>query len=161
MEEEYIAGVDIGGTWIRVALCTKDLREDNIKKKTSKTLKETNLSISNLVCEILSEILTENQIKKEQLIGIGVASAGPLNIHSGVVFNNANLGFRVIPLKEPIEQNLKDALARKDSSGKLWEYLWMFRPPLIELNDYTDDIDSPEAYEQFYSDLLDAVNQDN
>jgi glucokinase len=105
MEKEYVAGVDIGGTWIRVALCTKDLREDNIKKKTSKTLKETNLSISNLVCETLSELLAENQIKKEQLIGIGVASAGPLNIHTGVVFNNANLGFRVIPLKEPIEQN--------------------------------------------------------
>lgn len=105
MEEEYIAGVDIGGTWIRVAICTKDLREDNIKKKTSKTLKETNLSISNSVCEILSELLAENQIKKNQLIGIGVASAGPLNIYTGVVFNNANLGFRVIPLKDPIEKN--------------------------------------------------------
>ena len=105
MEEEYIAGVDIGGTWIRVAICTKDLREDNIKKKSSKTLKETNLSISNSVCEILSELLAENQIKKNQLIGIGVASAGPLNIYTGVVFNNANLGFRVIPLKDPIEKN--------------------------------------------------------
>ncbi|MFX0028163.1 MAG: ROK family protein [Candidatus Hermodarchaeota archaeon] len=105
MEEEFIAGVDIGGTWIRVAICTKDLKEDNIKKKTTKTLKETKLSISNSVCEILSELLEENQIKRDQLIGIGVASAGPLNIHSGVVFNNANLGFRVIPLKEPIKQN--------------------------------------------------------
>ncbi|MFX1280234.1 MAG: ROK family protein [Promethearchaeota archaeon] len=106
MKEEYIAGVDIGGTWIRVAICTKDLKEDNIKKKTTKTLKETNLSISNSVCEILSELLEENQIEREQLLGIGIASAGPLNIQSGVIFNNANLGFRVIPLKKPIEQNL-------------------------------------------------------
>jgi glucokinase len=104
MEEEYIAGVDIGGTWIRVALCTKDLREDNIKKKSSKTLKETKFSISNSVCEILSELLAENHVRRDQLIGIGIASAGPLNMHTGVVFNNANLGFRVIPLKEPIEQ---------------------------------------------------------
>jgi glucokinase len=105
MKEEFIAGVDIGGTWIRVALSTIDLREENIKKKTFKTLKETNLSISNSVCEKLSDLLAENHIRKDQLIGIGVASAGPLNIHTGVVFNNANLGFRVIPLKEPIEQN--------------------------------------------------------
>lgn len=105
MEEEYIAGVDIGGTWIRVAICTKDLREADIKKKTSKTLKESNLSISNSVCESLSDLLNENNVRRDQLIGIGVASAGPLNIHTGVVFNNANLGFRVIPLKGPIEKN--------------------------------------------------------
>ncbi|MFW9864751.1 MAG: ROK family protein [Candidatus Thorarchaeota archaeon] len=103
MEEEYIAGVDIGGTWIRVAICTKDLNERNIKKKNKRTLKETKFSISNSVCEILSEILRENHIDREQLLGIGIASAGPLNIETGVIFNNANLGFRIIPLKEPIE----------------------------------------------------------
>ncbi|MFX1376004.1 MAG: ROK family protein [Promethearchaeota archaeon] len=105
MIEEYIAGVDIGGTWIRVALCTKDLNEENIKKKITKTLKETKFSISTSVCLLLSELLMENEVKKEQLIGIGIASAGPLNIETGIVFNNANLGFKVIPLKEPIKES--------------------------------------------------------
>ncbi len=103
MGEEYIAGVDIGGTWIRVAICTIDLREDNFRKKTARTLKKNKFSISTSVCEILSEILSENQIERKELLGIGIASAGPLNTSTGVVFNNANLGFRVIPLKEPIE----------------------------------------------------------
>ena len=76
----------------------------NIIKKKTRTLKETKFSIGNSICEILSEILMDNQVKKDQLIGIGIASAGPLNIDTGVVFNNANLGFRVIPLKEPIEE---------------------------------------------------------
>jgi len=102
IKEEYIAGVDIGGTWIRVAICTRDLNVENIKKEKSRTLKETKFSIGNSICEILSELLMENQVRKSQLIGIGIASAGPLNIDTGVVFNNANLGFRVIPLKEPI-----------------------------------------------------------
>jgi len=101
--EGYIAGVDIGGTWIRVAICTIDLREVNFRKKIARTLKENKYSISNSVCEILSEILKENQIKKKELLGIGIASAGPLNTNTGVVFNNANLGFRIIPLREPIE----------------------------------------------------------
>lgn len=108
IKEEYIAGVDIGGTWIRVAICTKDLNEDNINKKTSRTLKETKFSISNSICEILSELLIENQVQRDQLIGIGIASAGPLNIDTGVVFNNANLGFRVIPLKEPIVERFPE-----------------------------------------------------
>jgi glucokinase len=103
MGEEYIAGIDIGGTWIRVAICTIDLREDNFRKKTARTLKKNKFSISTSVCEILSEILRENQIERKELLGIGIASAGPLNTNTGIVFNNANLGFRVIPLKEPIE----------------------------------------------------------
>ena len=101
--EGYIAGVDIGGTWIRVAICTIDLNEANFRKKSTRTLKKNNLSISTSICEIFSEILKENHIEKNELLAIGIASAGPLNVDSGIVFNNANLGFRVIPLREPIE----------------------------------------------------------
>jgi len=104
MVQEYIAGVDIGGTWIRVAICTKDLNEELIKKKKSRTIKETKFSIGKLVCELLSEILEENLIKKDQLVGIGVASAGPLNIETGVVFNISKFGFKEISLRDPIEQ---------------------------------------------------------
>lgn len=99
----YIAGVDIGGTWIRVAICTIDLNEVNIRKKSTRTLKENRFSISTSICEILSKLLKENQLEKKNLLAIGIASAGPLNTDSGVVFNNANLGFRTIPLRDPIE----------------------------------------------------------
>ena len=102
MEDKYIAGVDIGGTRIRVAICTADLKEENIKKRITKTLKENKYSISKTVCSLLSEILKEYDVKNEQLLGIGIATAGPLNIEKGEVFNNANLGFREIPLKNPI-----------------------------------------------------------
>jgi len=103
VDEKYIAGVDIGGTWVRVAICTVDLNEKNIKKRIIKTLKENKYSISSSVCQILSELLSENNIQQDQILGIGIATAGPLNMEKGEVFNNANLGFRVIPLKEPIK----------------------------------------------------------
>ena len=104
IEADFIAGIDIGGTWIRVALCTIDLKESNIKKKKVRTLKEDKYSIGNSICNLLSELLEENHIKKERLTGIGIASAGPLNVVTGIVFNNANLGFNIIPLREPIEK---------------------------------------------------------
>ncbi|MFW9939604.1 MAG: ROK family protein [Candidatus Thorarchaeota archaeon] len=104
MVQEYIGGVDVGGTWIRVAICTKDLNEDIIKKKKTRTVKETKFSIGNLICELLSELLQENLIEKNQLIGIGVASAGPLNIETGTVFNISKFGFKEISLREQIEQ---------------------------------------------------------
>lgn len=104
MEEKYIVGVDIGGTWTRVGICSSDLKEENIKVKITKTRKENPYSISTSVCEILNELLIEKNIKKEHMIGIGLASAGPLDLDKGEIFNNANLGFKVIPLKKPIEK---------------------------------------------------------
>ena len=108
MNEKFIAGVDIGGTWVRVAICTADLNEKKIKKRVIKTRKENKYSISNSVCKILLELLSENTISKEQILGIGIATAGPLNMDKGEVFNNANLGFRVIPLKKPIREKFPE-----------------------------------------------------
>jgi hypothetical protein len=62
--------------------------------------------------------------------------------------------------KEPIEYNIRECLKDKKCSGKLWDYYWRHRPSLVELNDYTDDIDSPQAYVQFYPRLLKAVRND-
>jgi glucokinase len=104
VDEQYIIGVDIGGTWVRVAICTADLNEKNIVKTHSRTLKENKYSISTSVCNMISELLSKNKIKDDQILGIGIATAGPLDMEKGEVFNNANLGFRVIPLKEPIKE---------------------------------------------------------
>ena len=104
MDDKFIAGVDIGGTWVRVAICTDDLKEENIKRKYIRTLKENKYSISMQVCQLLSQLLVENNITDNQLLGIGIATAGPLNIEKGKVFNNANLGFKTIPLRKPIEE---------------------------------------------------------
>ena len=108
MGRKFIAGVDIGGTWIRVAICPTDLKKENIKKKITKTPKENKFSISSSVCQMLSNLLSENNIKYDQLLGIGIATAGPLNIEKGEVFNNFTLGFEIIPLKEPIKKSFPE-----------------------------------------------------
>lgn len=40
MVKKFIAGVDIGATWIRVAICTTDLKKENIIKKITRTPKK-------------------------------------------------------------------------------------------------------------------------
>ena len=102
--ENYIVGVDIGRTWIRVAICTADLEEKNIKIKTIRTLKENKFSIIKSVIQLMSELLAENDIKETDIIGIGLASAGPIDLEKGELFNNVNLGFKVIPLREPLAE---------------------------------------------------------
>lgn len=102
--KEYIIGVDIGGTWIRVAISTINLKKEDIITKVTQTPKENEFSISNEIISLITQLLIEIDIDKDQLIGIGLASAGPLNLETGEVFNNANLGFKKIPLKKPIEE---------------------------------------------------------
>ena len=106
--EKFIVGVDIGGTWIRAAICSMDLSEENIKIKTTRTLKEHEYSISNSVILLISELLAEYDINIEDIIGIGLASAGPLDMEKGEIFNNANLGFKVIPLIEPLQDRFPE-----------------------------------------------------
>ena len=105
---DYIVGVDIGGTWIRAALCTLDLKIENIISKVTETPKESEYSISNAIISLITQLLVENSIEKGQLLGIGIASAGPLNLETGEVFNNANLGFKEIPLKKPIQDRFPE-----------------------------------------------------
>ena len=106
--EEYIVGVDIGGTWIRVAISTIDLQKEDIITKAIQTPKEHEYSISNAIISLLTQLLIENGIEKDQLLGIGLATAGPINLETGNVFNNANLGFREIPLKNPIQERFPE-----------------------------------------------------
>ena len=106
--QEYIVGADIGGTWIRVAICANDLKKENIISKVTHTPKENEFSISNTIISLLTQLLIENNIEKDQILGIGLASAGPLNLETGEVFNNANLGFKEIPLKKPIQERFPE-----------------------------------------------------
>lgn len=116
MVKKFIAGVDIGGTWIRVAICTPDLQIDNIKKRTTKTPKKKNFrdtevnkfSISSSVCQLLSNLLSEHNINHEQLLGMGIATFGPVDLEKGEVVNNLAFSFRKIPLKEPIKKSFPE-----------------------------------------------------
>ena len=78
MEDKYIVGVDIGGTWVRVALSNLHLDEDHFKIKKVRTPKETKFSISSAVCKMLSELLSENNMSLNQIIGIGLVKISTL-----------------------------------------------------------------------------------
>jgi len=103
-KKEFIIGADIGGTLIRVAISPIDLKKEAIIIKTIQTPKINEYSISNAIISLITQLLIENDIEKDQILGLGLATAGPINIESGEIFNNANLGFREIPLKKPIQE---------------------------------------------------------
>ncbi|TXT66496.1 MAG: Glucokinase [Promethearchaeota archaeon] len=108
VEKKYIIGADIGGTWIRVAISPLELKKETIKIEKAKTLKETKFSISSQISRIINSLLEENSIGKNNLLGIALASAGPLDLNKGTSFNSPNLGFKEVPLKAPIKKEFSD-----------------------------------------------------
>lgn len=107
--KNWIAGVDIGGTKIRVALVPRTLDPVDIKPTVVSTPKDAPGAISETVCELLEQLLTDHGVQSADLAGIGLATAGPLDLEKGEIFNNANLGFDVIPLREPVKARFPDA----------------------------------------------------
>nr|MDO8117454.1 ROK family protein [Candidatus Sigynarchaeota archaeon] len=98
-----LIAVDIGGTSVRVAIApVDDIQVTSIKKLKQETAKTDPIAISRQVIEMAKELLSGGNIALCDVQAISIATAGPIDMAKGEVFNNANLGFKIVPLKEPI-----------------------------------------------------------
>jgi glucokinase len=97
----YLVGVDIGGTSVRVAITpSNDVRSmQKLKQDTAKTDAE---AISRQVIAMMEDLIVNIKVNPRDIKAISIATAGPIDAEKGEVFNNANLGFKTIPLKTPI-----------------------------------------------------------
>jgi glucokinase len=98
---EYLCAVDIGGTSVRVAIApVDDLKAfQRLKQDTAKTEAD---AISRQVIGMIEQLVKQQDLAIKDLKAISIATAGPIDAEKGEVFNNANLGFKTIPLKAPI-----------------------------------------------------------
>lgn len=104
-DKNYAAGVDIGGTWVRVALF-------NETKKTLEKIKEpidvnNELSVSTQVTKLIRMLCKRYNVDLNSINGIGIASAGPLDTKKGNLIKPANIPFETVPLIEPIQTSLE------------------------------------------------------
>ncbi len=98
-----LIAVDIGGTSVRVAIApVDDIQVTSIKKLKQDTSKTDPGAISSQVIEMANTLLSRGNVALSDVQAISIATAGPIDMARGEVFNNANLGFKIIPLKEPV-----------------------------------------------------------
>jgi glucokinase len=90
-----IIAIDLGGTHLRTALVENNKILKFIKKDTPK---ETNLILSEM-CDSISQLMDSS------VIGIGVASPGPLK--DGIIKNPPNLPFRNFNLKAYLQSKFR------------------------------------------------------
>ena len=102
MSGKLAIGVDLGGTNVRVAL------GDNKGRMLRKNVERTDKShgpegISNQIKRMILSVLG----KKDELrnvLGVGVGSAGPLDIKKGGLMKPTNFPFKFVPLVKPLEE---------------------------------------------------------
>ena len=103
-KDKYIVAVDLGGTWVRLALSNVEGRflgkmQRRVDKSSEKATSGQIIGMINLLCE-------EGHVDPRTLKGVGIASAGPLSLKEGALINPTNLPFEYVQLTEPISEEL-------------------------------------------------------
>src|SRR5699024_7562784 len=95
---KYFIGVDIGGTKVAIAVVSetgKILKQNVIPTDLTILPKEMIMKISNSI----REILARTEIVKNDILGIGIGSPGPLDAKKGVITQPPNLqNWRNVPI---------------------------------------------------------------
>ncbi|MBS3812980.1 ROK family protein [Candidatus Bipolaricaulota bacterium] len=102
MNGEYVIGVDIGATWLRVGL--SDVSGNILRKEKREIRTNHSYEVSEQIIEIVDYLFEETGLEIADLRGIGVASAGPMNVNKGELVNPTNIPLEVVPLSEPLGQ---------------------------------------------------------
>uniref|UniRef100_A0A7C4FGU7 ROK family protein n=1 Tax=Ignisphaera aggregans TaxID=334771 RepID=A0A7C4FGU7_9CREN len=115
--KEYYIGVDVGATWIRIAIAMRN--GSIIEKIVKRTPREGDrYTIANLIIEIIKTSLG-NYLENVKAIGIG--TAGPMDLATGVVTNAPNIPIRTFELARPIQEALaKPVIMANDCVTAVW-----------------------------------------
>ena len=101
---EYIIGVDVGGTWTRALLLDKSNNEtEKIKEQVDI---RNDMAISEQIIKMIQTLCHRHNVTTSSLKGVGIASAGPLDVKEGVLVRPTNLPFEHVSLVKPIKEKL-------------------------------------------------------
>src|SRR6516162_8663929 len=103
--ERIAVGIDFGGTKILGGVVNLDTGQlvASAKKKT-RLLQEAETIIKRLE-SVVDESLSDANMTKDQICGIGIGVAGMVNREKGVLLAAANIGVNDIPLAEPLAKH--------------------------------------------------------
>jgi len=103
----YAIGIYISRDFVYTNLV--NLKGEIIKeRKYDFALTETQDTFVSAICENVKRILSESGVETSRILGIGVASIGPLDIHRGVILDPPNFrGLKSIPIVQALKEKFK------------------------------------------------------
>ena len=126
MQEKWVAGIDLGGTTVKIAFLS--LNGDLIDHWEIPTdNSEEGKNITSDIAKSIDAKLQELGHSKENVLGAGMGAPGPFDYKTGVIFKTVNLGWPDnFPLKERLEADLGlpvtiDNDANCAALGEMWK----------------------------------------
>ena len=105
VNDDYVVGVDMGGTKILAAVIDAKGEIVEQAKRATKPKKGPEEVIERIT-RCIREAIDGAELKPSQIRAIGIGSPGPLDPETGVIIFAPNLGWSNVPLKAKLEANL-------------------------------------------------------
>ena len=103
--DDYVVGVDMGGTKILAAVIDAKGEIVQQAKRATKPKKGPEEVIERIT-RCIREAIDSAELNPSQIRAIGIGSPGPLDPETGVIIFAPNLGWSNVPLKAKLEANL-------------------------------------------------------
>ncbi len=104
MSGRWVVGVDIGGTNVVVGLVSVETGEAvSVRSRATEAIEGADRAVSNvsrMVKDAIRETLEEHGGTREDVLGMGIGSPGPLDLQAGIVLDAFNLGWKDFPLRD-------------------------------------------------------------
>ena len=125
MANQYCVGVDLGGTNIKAGLLDADAKV--LSKLSLPTEIEAGRErvIQNIIGSA-ERAIAEAGVKREQVVGIGIGSPGPLSHRQGLIINPGNLTcLQNLPLRDIVTQKTGiKSTVENDANAAAWGEFW-------------------------------------
>lgn len=103
---QYLIGVDIGGTNIKLALCDKKARLKGKRTFSTASFKDKNALIDGIVSQI-KDLVSGHGLRKKDIMGVGIGAPGAIDIRTGTVHYLVNIpDWREVPLGSILKKRL-------------------------------------------------------
>lgn len=107
MAKEFIAGIDLGGTNLKIALLDSKYRIKHKEVLNTQRFTRKEELISAIV-DSVDKILEDNKLSRTNLLGVGLGLPGPIDYEKGIVHFFPNIpGWKEVKLKTTLERKLR------------------------------------------------------
>lgn len=126
MSDGWILGVDIGGTNLVVGLVPAEGGDAvALRNRATQAERGVNAVVEDIV-RMCHEAIEVGGVARDDIIGMGVGSPGPLDRASGIVLDSPNLQWRDVPLRALLRERIDGPVALDNDAncatyGEWWQ----------------------------------------
>src|SRR5437867_3060714 len=105
-KEEYVVGVDLGGTKILAGVFDSSLECIGTTKVSTKAERGVEV-VTERIARCVQDAIDEADLSLNRVVGVGVGAPGAVDFEAGTVIFAPNLeGWKDVPLKKQLEKHL-------------------------------------------------------